>query len=705
VQTTDIEPATERLLHEYHRENFTRPRGISDDAAKRHGLYTETNYAKLAAMLGWKRYPKKMGPAVVIPYPDAAGNFNGYAKLRPDNPRQRLDKPVKYEAPKGHSPRPYLPHGISEAIETGGELTITEGEAKAIAATEAGFPTIGLSGVYGFCRKGVAGLPTELEAIAWKGRRVYVAFDSDREEKEQVRQAESRLAAILTKRGAIVRVVLIPSAENGEKQGLDDFLVASGPAAFRKLLDHAEEPEPEDAISAKLPAKDCDSMPEARRMVANHCRDSEGRLIVRFHQGDFWKHDGRKYRLLTIDDVRAGVVEFLDESYFGLKTSVTSNVVECLKSVCNVSDLHERPVWLGEGTRKPNWLPMRNGLVDIEAIVGATGTGVRPLTPEYFSTVSLPYDYDPEADCPIFRNALRRSLSDDPQRILLLQEFVGSCLEPNRSVQRFLMFYGEGATGKSAILAAFNAMLGRENVSAVPLERFGERFALFGMLGKLANIAAEIGEIDRVAEGYLKALTSGDLFEFERKHRDPVFALPTARLIFSTNNLPRFADRSGGLWRRLVLMPFNEVIPEGDRVIGMDRPSWWEASGELPGILNWALIGLRRLREQGRFTESAVVNAMLAEYRRESNPAQTFLLENYRAAEYGQEPKQEVFNRYLDWCQATNHRALTDGNFAKELIRTFPAARDERPRIDGGRVRCWVGIARGADDEPDPDYF
>ncbi|MBA3315134.1 MAG: hypothetical protein H0T47_17830 [Planctomycetaceae bacterium] len=209
-------------------------------------------------------------------------------------------------------------------------------------------------------------------------------------------------------------------------------------------------------------------------------------------------------------------------------------------------------------------------------------------------------------------------------------------------MQKFLLGYGDGATGKSSTNAGIHAILGRENVSAVPLERFGDRFALYGMHGKLANIASEIGAIDKAAEGHLKALTSGDLFEFERKHKDPFYAVPTARLIFATNNLPRFSDRSGGLWRRMILMPFTEVIPEDERIPGMDRPEFWEASGELPGMLNWALIGLKRLQAQGRFTESSVVSAMVDDYRRDSNPAQTFLLDHYREHEHGQESKSEV---------------------------------------------------------------
>ena len=79
---------------------------------------------------------------------------------------------------------------------------------------------------------------------------------------------------------------------------------------------------------------------------------------------------------------------------------------------------------------------------------------------------------------------------------------------------------------------------------------------------------------------------------FDRKHISPIEAAPTARLILSTNNRPRFSDRSGGLWRRMILLPFNREVPEGERVLGMDKPVWWQESGELSGMLNWAIAEL-----------------------------------------------------------------------------------------------------------------
>jgi len=78
--------------------------------------------------------------------------------------------------------------------------------------------------------------------VTWAGRRVFLVFDSDAVTNPHVRRAERDLAAALRRAGAIVVIVRLPSAPDGSKQGLDDFLVAHGPEALRQLLHAAAMP-------------------------------------------------------------------------------------------------------------------------------------------------------------------------------------------------------------------------------------------------------------------------------------------------------------------------------------------------------------------------------------------------------------------------------------------------------------------------------
>jgi hypothetical protein len=89
---------------------------------------------------------------------------------------------------------------------------------------------------------------------------------------------------------------------------------------------------------------------------------------------------------------------------------------------------------------------------------------------------------------------------------------------------------------------------------------------------------------------------------FEDKFCPKFTAKPTAKLMFATNELPHFSDKSDGIWRRPLYVPMEHKVSEEDKVPGMDAVSFWEP--HLPGLLCWSLDGLRRLRERHwRFTQ------------------------------------------------------------------------------------------------------
>jgi len=176
------------------------------------------------------------------------GDFEGYKIIYPNAPdfsRLKLRYPkeggAKYLSDKGSGNQPYIPFDTQKALESGDStalIFITEGEKKAAKATLENSPCIGLTGVYGWKDKRSGFLP-ELEAINWKGRRVYIVFDSDAVDNPNVREAEKALAVELRKRGAEVFIIRLPGEPDGEKTGFDDYLVRHGAEKFKKLIEKA----------------------------------------------------------------------------------------------------------------------------------------------------------------------------------------------------------------------------------------------------------------------------------------------------------------------------------------------------------------------------------------------------------------------------------------------------------------------------------
>lgn len=226
-----------------------RSSGLTDATIEASGIYSESDHDEIRRLLNWKRQAKSLGPCLVFPYRQSNGEFNGFAKLKPDNPQTINGKARKYEQPLGVSPKPYLtPAAIAEIQDRFfGGLTFTEGEKKANAASQAGYPCIGLSGPFGWTKKRAdktqpRTLIDELAAIDWNGRHGTIIFDTDPRRNFGVNHGLAELARLLTEHGAIVRIIWLPVGPPDRdgipcKQGIDDFIVRYGVGAFREFVE------------------------------------------------------------------------------------------------------------------------------------------------------------------------------------------------------------------------------------------------------------------------------------------------------------------------------------------------------------------------------------------------------------------------------------------------------------------------------------
>jgi P4 family phage/plasmid primase-like protien len=422
---------------------------------------------------------------------------------------------------------------------------------------------------------------------------------------------------------------------------------------------------------------------------------------LKFWRGVFYTWTGTHYREIPGSDLNAEIIGFLQE--FARKSAGTraaGEVTANLKALVFIPSNVEPPVWILPGGISPagnSIVPMENGIFDVDKYFeGKWDEALTPHNPNLFSLHALPFPFTAEAECPIFEDMMADNLPDPDYR-RLAQEWFGYNLVPDTSYEAFLLAPGEAGSGKTAVCTVLRALLGRASVSSVPLEAFSasRTFPLAAMVGKLANIAEEIGDCDKAAEGLLKQLVTGSPITIERKFGDPFDLVSRARLTFATNVLPRFADRTNGIWRRMLLLPFTQVVPEESRDRRFLSVDWWTASGELPGIFLWALEGLQRLRTYGRFTDPPECKAMRDSYKRDSNPAGTFLRDNCEYEATSTFPSNRLYKAYAAYAKAHGHRPLAEVQFAKEVRRTFPLAEKGENAVylpDGERARLWYGV-------------
>ena len=193
----------QKQLSPHHKAMLGEESGISPEVIAERGYFTATTKAELK-QLGFSDAQRNV-PALVIPIWGIKGEIVSY-QLRPDTPRIKNGKPLKYEFPAGTTMSLDIHPRIREMLDDPNiPLFITEGSKKADSAISQGLCCIALLGVWNWRGTNEHGGKTALpdwESIALNGRRCYIVFDSDVMTNPAVYQALVRLKEFLERRGS-----------------------------------------------------------------------------------------------------------------------------------------------------------------------------------------------------------------------------------------------------------------------------------------------------------------------------------------------------------------------------------------------------------------------------------------------------------------------------------------------------------------------
>ncbi len=674
-----------------------RASGLSDETIRCAGIYSEEGHLRIATILNRKKWSRKCGSVLVFPFKDETGAVV-LQRVKPDNPPKRNGKPAKYLSPSGSQVRAYIPPGVFDVLaDSSRELLITEGEKKALKASQERFPCLGLTGVDCWHVKRSSALIPDLERVKWNGRLVFIVFDSDAAENPNVRDNVTLLADALRKRGAKVKVVWLPSESDGAKVGLDDFLVKHGKGALRKLLDQAEDPDPPEPGEERTPAKEMDPASEAARYLEV---SKQGRHIrLRYWRETFWFWRRGRYVEWPDSEVRASAATFLNRSYFKVNQGAISNVLEQVKAASILPGRLEPPTWLDKREPASQWptnelLIARNAIIHLPSIVAGEDHSVEP-TPALFNTAALDFDFV-GSECPQpgrWLQFLNELWLEDEEAIKALQMWFGYTLVPDTRQQKMLAVFGPRRSGKGTIARVLTALVGPDNVANPTLASFNTNFGLWPLVGKSLAIISDArlsGRPDAatIVERIL-SITGEDALTIDRKYLPPVTCKLPTRLVLISNELPRLSDTSGALVGRMIVLRLtrswygNEDLSLTDRLIE-----------ELPGILWWAIGGWQSLQKRGRLLQPASAAEIVGEWEDLANPTGTFLRECCVVGPEYRVPRAELYSAYHRWCESHRRRHIEDeAGFGRNLHAALPGLDTKQPRIGGKKVRCYVGVA------------
>ena len=289
---------------------------------------------------------------------------------------------------------------------------------------------------------------------------------------------------------------------------------------------------------------------------------------------------------------------------------------------------------------------------------------------------------------------LERILPDEEVRAFV-QRFFGYSMLGKVTEHVMPIFTGTGANGKGTLRDALMAGFGDYAIEVDPailMESKHERHGAFKMRLRGARLVfcSETEKGKRFAESTMKRLTGGDPIEANLMHKNPITFDPSHALVMLTNHLPAVSGDDPAVWRRILVVPFDVVIPEEERDGGL--PDRLKKSA--PAVLAWVYEGWLSYQEQG-LNPPEVVRVRTQEYQAASDVLGRFLEERVIANPHGSVRARELFTAWSSWCAASGEHAGTEKAFAESLANRGYA----KKRTSVGQVYSGLMLAGEPDDD------
>ena len=439
-------------------------------------------------------------------------------------------------------------------------------------------------------------------------------------------------------------------------------------------------------------------MRTARRLVAEKFTVATSRTMHR-HRGTFWRWDGACYREASQDAIADAIWKFLEHAkrqnekgdLVDLKPDrgKVGNVRESLASVCFIGDDDDPPFWLSGRKDMPpagEFFACANGLLHVP-----TGR-LYPSTPDFFGVSASGVAYDESAEEPVQWLAFLKQVLEEEDAIMLLQDWMGYTLTPDTSLQKILLCLGPPRSGKGTVYRIQADLLGSNSVAGPTMSSLGGNFGLQFMITKMLAVIsdARIGQrTDKTAVvERLLSISGEDAISVQRKFLVDWFGRIPTRLQILTNELPALTEGSGALANRYIILIFLNSF------LGREDPMLTDKlRTELQGILNWAIVGYRRLRDRGHFVQPKNAIEQIIRIEMLGAPVKAFLRDQCVVGPGNEVAVDLLWWEFENWCVHTNRKeAGTKDWFSRNLNSAIPGLKTVRRGSKGGQVPTYEGV-------------
>ena len=328
-----------------------------------------------------------------------------------------------------------------------------------------------------------------------------------------------------------------------------------------------------------------------------------------------------------------------------------------------------------------------NGALDLKTLK------LHPHSPVDRITKQAAAAYLPGEQCPMFDKFLNEIMLGDKDLVEYLWWVLATCLTGDVSMQKFFIFYGVGANGKSVLMSVVRGYMGDYAIVAMP-GTFIEKKGGDGIPNDLAALkgARLVSDIETkqsvlLNENRVKAISGNEDMSARILYHEPFTFKPKGKLVLVTNHKPIIQGTDNGLWRRIVGIPFRAVIPPEKQ-----NPKLGEIilAAERDGIFTKAAQYCNKWLKGWTPPTPEIVKAFTLEYQQDMDVIGLFLEDCCVQGESLTVPFGSLYSAYQRWAMREGYKsALTSTMFGiKMRERGFQQVRAN----DEKRTRAYKGL-------------
>jgi putative DNA primase/helicase len=433
--------------------------------------------------------------------------------------------------------------------------------------------------------------------------------------------------------------------------------------------------------------------------TAREFRKAECPTLV-YVGGEYFIFNGRCYEAVDPEGIRKmlyaclepfHVARGLDVDPFKPTRNDIDNVADALRAVAHAP--LKAPAWIRNADKLPD---PRSLIVASNAIFRVGETKVHKVsdpTPNLFTLSALEYPLERAPNPERWLAFLNDIFEGDQQQIDLLGEWFGYCMTGDVSQQKMLLLVGPKRSGKGTIARIQSQVVGEQNRVAQSLSDLAGSFGLQPLIGKTLAIVSDARLGNRIDQAIiierLLSISGEDALTINRKNKEQVTTKLSTRIMLLSNELPRLSDASGAFASRFLILRMQKSYL-GHEDTGLTD----KLLTELPGIAVWAVKGLIRLLNRGRFAIPDAERELRRELDELSSPISAFVRECCSIEAGSSVAVRDLYRAWHAWCEEKGNRHPgTEQTFGRDLRAVLPSIAAQQPRAgDGSRYRCYAGV-------------